>query len=183
VDIEASKTAILIGLNRNTINRYYQLFRKVIFLNQTNELRKLNSEIELDESYFGSRRIRGNKCKLKRGRGTRKQPVFGIFQRNGRVYTDIIPDCKKVTLRDIITGKVSIESVIHTDGWKGYDGLVDIGYNKHFRVNHGESEFSKGDGVHVNGIESFWSFTKRRLTKFNGVKVNFDLHLKDCERR
>jgi transposase len=26
-------------------------------------------------------------------------------------------------------------------------------------------------------------FTKRRLAKFNGVKVNFVLHLKDCEWR
>jgi transposase-like protein len=34
-----------------------------------------------------------------------------------------------------------------------------------------------------NGIEAFWSFTKRRLTKFNGVKKNFELHLKECEWR
>ncbi len=35
----------------------------------------------------------------------------------------------------------------------------------------------------MDGIESFWSFTKRRLAKFNGVKVNFALHLKECEWR
>jgi transposase len=29
----------------------------------------------------------------------------------------------------------------------------------------------------------FWSFTKRRLAKFNGSKVNFELHLKECEWR
>jgi transposase len=34
-----------------------------------------------------------------------------------------------------------------------------------------------------NGIESFWSFTKRRLAKFNGVSVNFELHLKESEWR
>jgi len=37
--------------------------------------------------------------------------------------------------------------------------------------------------VHVNGIESFWSFTKRRLAKFNGTKVNFEIHLKESEWR
>jgi len=31
--------------------------------------------------------------------------------------------------------------------------------------------------------ESLWSFTKRRLAKFNGVKANFELHLKECEWR
>ena len=67
----------------------------------------------------------------------------------------------------------------------GYDGLVDVGYDKHFRVNHSANEFANRDDrtIHVNGIESFWSFTKRRLAKFNGVKVNFNLHLKDSEWR
>jgi len=37
--------------------------------------------------------------------------------------------------------------------------------------------------VMVSGIKSFWSFTKRRLAKFNGVKVNFELHLEECEWR
>jgi len=32
-------------------------------------------------------------------------------------------------------------------------------------------------------MESFWSFTKRRLNKFNGTKKNFELHLKECEWR
>ncbi len=36
-----------------------------------------------------------------------------------------------------------------------------------------------------NGIESFWSFTKRRLQKFNGVPPaqTFKLPLKECEER
>jgi transposase len=36
----------------------------------------------------------------------------------------------------------------------------------------------------VNGIESFWSFAKRRLQQFNGVaKHTFYLHLKETEFR
>ena len=182
-DIVASKTAELLETNRNTINRYYKLFRKAICLKQINEFRKLNGEVELDEAYFGASRIRGNHCKLKRGRGTHKQPVFGIFERNGRVYTEIVPVCKKATLQAIILGKVNVGTVVNTDGWAGYNGLVDVGYDKHFRVNHSKNEFSKGNGVHVNGIESFWSFTKRRLAKFNGTKVNFEIHLKESEWR
>ena len=37
--------------------------------------------------------------------------------------------------------------------------------------------------ISVNGIESFWSFTKRRLAKFNGTTKNFELHLKESEWR
>jgi transposase-like protein len=36
------------------------------------------------------------------------------------------------------------------------------------RVFHSKNEFARGKN-HVNGIESFWSFTKRRLAKFNGL--------------
>ncbi len=33
---------------------------------------------------------------------------------------------------------------------------------------------------HVNGIENFWSFAKRRLAKFNGcASAAFALHLKE----
>jgi len=183
LDITASKTALLLELNRNTINHYYKKFRLAIYAHQYQEFKKMFGEVELDESYFGAKRKRGFAGKLKRGRGTLKQPVFGILKRNGKVYTEIIPDCKKDTLSLIIKGKIDKSAVIYSDGWRGYDGLVDIGYDKHFRVNHGDSEFSKGQGVHINGIENFWSFTKRRLAKFNGVKKNFDLHLKECEWR
>lgn len=183
VDIESSKTSLLIGVNRNTVNRFYTIFRNLICSKQEQEFQHLIGDVELDESYFGARRRRGWKGKLKRGRGTQKQPVFGVFQRNGRVYTEIVPNCKKATLQQIIRGRIGLESVVHTDGWRGYDGLVDVGYDKHFRVNHGASEFSQGNGNHINGIENFWSFTKRRLTKFNGVKRNFLLHLKESEWR
>lgn len=183
IDITASKTAALLDMNRNTINHWYGIFRKAIYAHQMNECKKIFGEAELDESYFGARRKRGFYGKLKRDRGTIKQPVFGVFERNGRVYTESIPDCKKRTLRPIIQGKVSIESILYTDGWRGYNGLVDVGYGRHFRVNHGANEFSKGGGIHINGIESFWSFTKRRLAKFNGTKRNFDFHLKECEWR
>ena len=36
---------------------------------------------------------------------------------------------------------------------------------------------------HINGIEAYWSYTKRRIAKFNGVRENFELHLKECEWR
>jgi transposase-like protein len=100
------------------------------------------------------------------------------------VYTEIVPDCKSATLSAIIRGRADIESAIYSDRWRGYDGLVDLGYEKHFRVNHGENEFSKGDGNHINGIENFWGFAKHRLSKFKGIKKDkFILFLKESEFR
>ncbi|MDR0563149.1 MAG: IS1595 family transposase [Spirochaetaceae bacterium] len=106
------------------------------------------------------------------------------FYRDGNVYTEIVKDGKKATLQAVIWGKLDISAVIHTDGWGGYDGLVDLGYQKHFRVEHGNNEFSKGKGNHINGIESFWGYAKHRLMKFNGIpKDKFYIYLKETEFR
>ena len=109
--------------------------------------------------------------------------VFGIYKRIGFVFTEIVPDVQRKTLQSMIRGRVSLDSIIHSDGWRGYNGLVDTGFDKHYRVNHSKNEFVLGDS-HINGIESFWSYAKRRLHKFNGVsKHTFYLHLKECEWR
>jgi len=43
--------------------------------------------------------------------------------------------------------------------------------------------FARGKN-HINGIESFWSYAKRRMNKFNGIKKDkFILHLKETEYR
>ena len=178
LDLDASQITEITGLNRNTINRYLTEIRKRIaqFCDQQSPF---SGEVEVDESFFGARRIKG-----KRGRGAfGKTIVFGIFRRNGKVYTEIVPDCRRSTLQGVIRGRVSLESVIHSDGWRGYNGLVDIGYKKHFRVHHGQDEFVHGKS-HINGIESFWGFAKTRLSRFRGMsKKTFHLHLKECEFR
>jgi transposase-like protein len=178
LDLDASQVAEIIHLNRNTVNRYLKEIRKKI-ATYCESQSPFSGEVEVDESYFGARRIKGH-----RGRGAfGKTIVFGIFRRNGNVYTEVVPNCKMKTLQGVIRGRVSLESVIHSHGWRGYDGLVDLGYKKHFRVNHGGDEFVN-ERSHINGIESFWAFAKTRLAKFRGMsKSTFYLHLKESEFR
>jgi transposase-like protein len=178
VDLSATQIANLTNLNRNTVNRYLTLFRERI-VEICEKDSPMKGEVEVDESYFGATRVRG-----KRGRGARgKTIVFGVLKREGKVYTEIVPNVTKATLQGIIRGKVEPDSVIHSDGWRGYHGLVDVGYDKHFRVHHGKNEFVRGNS-HINGIESFWSYAKIRLVKFHGLdKRTFNFHLKECEFR
>ncbi len=175
LDLDATQIAALAGLNRNTINRYLRGIRERI-AEYCESQSPFSGEIEVDESYFGARRIKG-----KRGRGAfGKTAVFGVFKRNGCVYTEIVPDCRKTTLQGIIRGRDTLDSVIYSDGWRGYNGLVDVGYGKHLRVNHGQDEFVRGK-THINGIEGFWGFAKSRLNRFRGMnKYTFYLHLKEC---
>jgi len=130
----------------------------------------LFGEVKIDESYFKASRVRG-----KRGRGARgKTIVFGLLKREGKV----LPDVTKDTLRGVYGGRLAqIVSSIQMVG-AVINSLVNVGYDKHFRVHHGKNEFVRGNS-HTNGIETFWFHTKIRLVKFHGMdKRTFNLHLK-----
>lgn len=179
LDFSATNVATITGLTRKTVTSIFLKIRRRLAQQCERQSPFANGDVEVDESYFGARRVRG-----KRGRGAAgKTIVFGLLKRDDQVYTEIVPDCKKATLQAIIRGRVRLDAVIHSDGWRGYDGLVDVGFAKHYRVDHGKDEFARGTH-HINGIESFWSYAKRRLQKFNGVSSQtFYLHLKECEWR
>jgi len=74
------------------------------------------------------------------------------------------------------------ESIIYTDGWKSYEGLV-LNVYKHYSIYNHNNKFDRGKN-YANGIKSFWSYTKRRLLKFNGIrKDKFLIHLKESQFR
>jgi len=84
----------------------------------------------VDESSFSARRVRG-----KKGAGAGGQIiVFGILERQGKVHAEIVPDASKKPLQAVIRSQVALDSIIHSDSWRGYNGLVDMGYQKHLCV-------------------------------------------------
>ena len=166
IDIDATKTALLLKLNRKTVNRYFSAFRRLIHAHQVSKKKQIEI-VEAGESFRGPTKVQG----------AHKNPVFGIYERDGSVYTEFVTEPSAKTLRAVIKGKVSAESIVQSEQWRGYDGLVDVGYDKYIRISKTEKS------VQIDDIEAFWSFTKRRLAKFNGTKQNFDLHLKECEWR
>jgi len=177
LDLEAEKISKLSGISRPTINKILTKIREKLAEFCTDEA-MFSGVVEIDESYYGSRRQRG-----KRGRGARgKTIVFGLLKRNGKVYTQIVKNVSRAELMPIIKGKVLEGSTVNSDGWKSYDGLILNGY-KHHRVYHSKNEFARGKS-HINGIENFWGISKVRLAKFRGIhKSHFYLHLKECEFR
>ena len=89
-DLTALQSAQLSGLNRNTVNRFYRALPERI-LWACEAQRPMFGIVEVDESFFGARRVKG-----KRGRGAYgKTVVFGVFERDGQVYTEI-GECHKL---------------------------------------------------------------------------------------
>lgn len=180
-DITSSKASLIAGVNRKTADRYFNMFRTLIRRNAIEErcAIQLDNGTEVDESYFGPRRVRGKRVRGAKG----KIVVFGLLKRNGRVYCQIIPKAEKRVLMPIIRKVVQSGADIYSDGWKSYNALGVYGYN-HKKVKHSEDEFARSDGAHINGVESFWSWTKRRLNKFNGIsKRHFSQYLLESEWR
>lgn len=182
LDITADRAAILIGLNQKTAAAIYTLLRLRMALMAEADC-PFQGQVEIDEGYFGPSRQRGQP-----GRGAaRKTPVFGILERGGRVHCQIVKNCSKTTLQAIIEGRVELSAEISTDGFRSYDGLVEAGFSRHHRINKYYDKtrpvFAE-NGVHINGIESFWSYAKRRHQKFNGLRrTSFPVFLKETEFR
>lgn len=182
LDITANRAAALTGLHHNTALALYRLLRL-----RMAELAQADcpflGQVEIDESYFGPARQRG-----RTGRGApKKVPVFGILERGGRVHCQVVKNCSKTTLQAIIEGRVELSAEITTDGFRSYDGLVEAGFKRHHRITkyYGKSApVFVQNGRHINGIESFWSYAKRRHQKFNGLRPeSFPVFLKETEFR
>jgi len=176
LEVSAKKTAKELNLDYGIIYRSFMRFRKKIAVYCNQEARKLNGELELDETYFGGKR-KGN-----RGRGAfNKAIAFGILERKGVVHTIIVDNVKAETLMKAIQEKTHKGSVFYTDGFRSYNDLKQ--YGKHNVIRHDNNEFVK-DKNHINGIEGFWSFAKERFHKYHGInKKNYPFYLKEMEFR
>ena len=176
LEVPASKAARHLGINRHSAERVYSYVRKAL-AHECEQESPFGGEVEVDESYFGGYR------KGKRGRGAAgKVPVFGILRRNGKVYTQIVKDVSRKTLQTIIRTQVVPQSVVYSDSFRSYEGLVLDGF-KHYRIDH-EREFSQGKRQHINGIENFWGYAKTKLKHYYGVdRKRFYWYLKEMEFR
>lgn len=172
--LEHSSNIILdrVDISKRKLLRTLTLIR----IEMTKEVPKIFSGIvEVDETYIGGKwknRSLKNQCKLakiKRGRGTPKQPVFGILCRNGAVWAEVVESVEAKKLQPIIEKQVKKGSVVCSDTWRGYTGIATKGY-VHRLVNHSKNEYSDKKGHHINGLEGFWGYLKRKLKSKGGIR-------------
>lgn len=131
--------------------------------------------VEVDETYLGGQwknkplKIKRKSKKSKRGLGTTKQPVFGILCRSGQVWAELVFDTEAQDLQPLIEKQVMKGSIVCSDTWRGYTGIASKGY-VHRLVNHGKHEYSDKKGNHINGLEGFWGYLKRKLAAKGGIR-------------
>lgn len=134
---------------------------------------------EADETYVGgawkNKSIHIRKQGTKRGRGTQKQAIFGVLQRNPQcVRVWLVANAKGTTLRPLIRSQVRRGSKIFTDGHKGYRRLNKMGY-RHDWVDHDAGEYVRGE-VHTQTLDGYWGLLKNHLAQIGGIRKKH-LHL------
>ena len=136
--------------------------------------------VEVDETYLGGQwknkrlSVKRNLPKAKRGRGTKKQAVFGILCRNGKVWAELIDSVEAKQLQPRILKQVKKGSTVFSDTWRGYTGIAAKGY-VHRLVKHSKDSYVT-NGNHINGLEGFWGYLKRKLAAKGGIRPS-RLHL------
>ncbi len=122
------------------------------------ERKPLSGNVEVDETFIG-----GVKQGGKRGRGSAKSIVVIAIEIMdpkgfGRVRMRHIPDASGESLMPFVCDAVVPSSVVHTDGWSGYNGLSEHGFTRKITV-----QSSSGDSAHVSmpGVHRIASLLKR----------------------
>jgi transposase-like protein len=121
---------------------------------------KLAGTVECDETYVGGKpRYKGVS---KRGRGTKKVPVFAAVERHGRIRRQVVADVSGKTLKGAIREMVDSQARIFTDDLPSYLGIGSDFAGGHHTVAHSTKEYVRGD-IHTNTAESSFALLKRGI--------------------
>jgi len=112
--------------------------------------------VEADETYVG--RKADSKAFLP---PAKKQPVFALVERKGRVRSFHVANVRGNTLRSIMARNISPASDLMTDESKIYT-YVGHNFASHGTVTHHEKEYVRGI-VHTNTVEGYFSILKRGI--------------------
>lgn len=165
-DLSATQISMLTQINRNTVNRYLNEIRERIveFCEQYSPIPESEKDNIEARSQTLSERVSSN---------------LGLLKRRGKVYATLVANytSEKVrTLLNLATKSDNRDLKVHSVDVNEEDGVIAIGYD--------DLPLYIDKPSYVENLDTFWSFTRERLGKFQGLaKHKFYLHLKECEFR
>ncbi len=167
-----------LGLRRPTVWSMMYRIRQAM---NNNQMGLLSGIVEMDETYVGGKPRKEIKkddndddiTPNKRGRGTKKECVAGMVERDGNVKAFHM-DKKKlkgIDLQELVRKNVDTNSsVLMTDEYKAYSRMKNI--IAHLQINH-QQAYVNGE-IHTNTTESFWALLKRGIIgQFHKVSAKY----------
>jgi transposase-like protein len=127
----------------------------------------LNEEVEVDECWIGG--VEPGK----KGRGPGQKTLVGVAvevrgQGSGRLRLVPLADAAKPTLTGFVKATTAPGAIVHTDGWKGYNGLPAAGYRHHRRsqlAGLGEEPFLPRAHRAISNLKAWMLGTHRGVSK------------------
>jgi len=173
---KASKNLIeyILGVNRKTIWRVMKAVSKQLVPSYYENVEKIGGSgeiVEIDESKFGKR-------KYNRGHCVDGVWILGAIEKSNRkrIILMIVDDRKKETLTEKLKDSIAEDSVLYTDGWKGYVDLSSH-FKDHKTVNHSKNFKDPKTGVHTNTIEGSWCGIKMHVPFRGRTRQEVNLYL------
>ena len=116
-----------------------------------------NKVVEADETYVGG------KARNRKNKVPKKEAVFALVERAGKVHSFHVPAVSAKTLRPILVTHADRKSYLMTDEAGAY---VAVGHEfaGHGTVNHSIEEYVRGNFWHTNTMENYFSIFKRGIT-------------------
>ena len=95
------------------------------------EREPLKGAVEVDETFVG-----GRSPQRRGGRDRVGKVLVGVAVEvrgtgSGRLRLAVLPDASAHSLVSFLVDAVDAETIVHTDGWRGYWGLAEAGYDHH----------------------------------------------------
>lgn len=175
-DLDATRTAVMVNVNRNTVNRYMRLIRMRL--------------ADFSKPPSGHKPVPAEKPPVAessapaiRGSRKRKAHVIGILIHKGDVYTEVVSASIKPRLQSLVRGRTTLESAAKSPHWRPYRAIADMSRKRLYIVKGPDAEDPKVK-LDAATAEAFWASARDRLLKFYGIPSStFNLHLKECEFR
>ncbi len=117
-----------------------------------------NKVVEADETWVGG------KAKNRAFREPpKKEAVFALVEREGRVHAFHVPAVNAKTLRPVLVTHIDRKSYLMTDEAGAYI-RVGLEFAGHGSVIHSIKEYVRGGFWHTNTVENYFSILKRGIT-------------------
>ena len=127
--------------------------------------------VEVDESKFGKR-------KYHRGHRVDGVWVLGVVERtpDRKIKLIVVNDRSKETLEEKLKESIEENSIVYTDGWRGYNGLGLL-FSSHGLVNHSLWFKDPITEIHTNTVEGNWSGIKPGIPPRKRTKDSISLYI------
>jgi transposase-like protein len=172
--VSVTSAITMSGQSPNTVCAFWKYFRQLVASSLDEESVVIGGPgivVEIDEAKFGKR-------KYHRGHRVEGVWIFGGIERTPerKVFAVRVENRSAETLVPIIQRYIRPGSIIHSDMWRSYAGLRDLGY-EHYTVNHSEHFVDPDSYACTNTIEGTWNGMKANIRPRSRTREDVEGHL------